>query len=142
MRGGALFAMTAVAALVVTIGSVARADHTKEDAQATTAKLQAILHPPKKSRAKAKPKAAAVEAEAAPTSKATRTPIVDPLYAIIVHALAIPFDADERAAHLRDIPKNAKELEAHLRRIPTTPAEVDAHLRRLDAALDAQHHAR
>lgn len=106
--------------MVAVVAGGARADHTKEDAQATTRKLQAILHPPKPKRAeKAKP--AATE----PAATVTATPVVDPLYAIIVHALAIPFDADEREAHLRDIPKNAKEL--------------DAHLRRLDAALTAKH---
>jgi len=36
-------------------GGLARADHTKEDAQATTAKLQAILHPRPKRHTKAKP---------------------------------------------------------------------------------------
>ena len=109
--------------------AVAWADHTKEDAQATTKKLQAILHPPKK----AKPKAAAPAPKVAvvtpaTTTRAATTPVVDPLYAIIVHTMSIPFDEKEREAHLRDIPKNAKEL--------------DAHLRRLDAALSAQHQHR
>jgi len=112
---------------------VAWADHTKEDAQATSRKLEAILHPPPK-KAKAKPPAkearvepARVEPAAARAAVAAK-PVVDPLYAIIVHALAIPFDEKEREAHLRDVPKNAKEL--------------DAHLRRLDAALAAQHQHR
>jgi len=67
--------------------------------------------------------------EAAPTRSETKGAlVVDPLYAIIVHAMSIPFDEKEREAHLRDIPKNAKEL--------------DAHLRRLDAALETEHHHR
>jgi hypothetical protein len=104
--------------MVLAAGGVARADHTKEDAQATTRKLEAILHPPPKKKAKAAP----AKAEAATVQA---TPVVDPLYSIIVHALAVPFDEREREAHLRDIPKNAKEL--------------DAHLRRLDAALAGKH---
>jgi hypothetical protein len=112
-------------------GGIAWADHTKEDAHATTRKLEAILHPaPKK--AKAKPPATEARVEPAPKADvakpAVATPVVDPLYALIVHALAIPFDEREREAHLRDIPKNAKEL--------------DAHLRRLDAALAAKHQHR
>ena len=116
-------------AAVATGQGAARADHTKEDAQATTRRLQAILHPPKKAKAKAPAQAEATpEAPAkaaAQPARASATPVVDPLYNIIVHALAIPFDEREREAHLRDIPKNAKEL--------------DAHLRRLDAALAAKH---
>jgi hypothetical protein len=106
--------------MMVAVAGVAHADHTKEDAQATSRQLEAILHP-------RKPKAkAAVKPEATVAATATTaTPVVDPLYSIIVHALVIPFDADEREAHLRDIPKNAKEL--------------DAHLRRLDAALVVKH---
>jgi hypothetical protein len=145
--------------LLMMVGGVTRADHTKEDAQATTRRLEAILHPPKKAKAKpaAKPaveatKVAAASAKAAPASanptpasasakstpasasakstpaSAKSTTVVDPLYAIIVHAMSIPFDEREREAHLRDIPKNAKEL--------------DAHLRRLDAALERQHRTR
>jgi hypothetical protein len=117
MRWGMALLMMAAA------GGAARADHTKEDAQATTRRLEAILHPPKAKSAKnAKPKPS-VTVDAKPTRA---TPVVDPLYSIIVHALAVPFDADEREAHLRDIPRNAKEL--------------DAHLRRLDAALSSKHH--
>ncbi len=108
--------------MMVAVAGVARADHTKEDAQATSRKLEAILHPPKP---KPKVAAKAAAATAKPAATVAATPVVDPLYSIIVHALAIPFDADEREAHLRDIPKNAKEL--------------DAHLRRLDAALAAKH---
>jgi len=128
MRGMALLLMMAMA------GGVARADHTKEDAQATTRKLQAILHPPKKPKCKPAPKpkppvVVASTTEAAPTRSETKGAlVVDPLYAIIVHAMSIPFDEKEREAHLRDIPKNAKEL--------------DAHLRRLDAALETEHHHR
>jgi hypothetical protein len=59
---------------------------------------------------------------------ARATPVVDPLASLIIHAFTIPFDPQEREAHLRDIPKNAKEL--------------DAHLRRLDAALRAKHATR
>ena len=104
----------------------ARADHTKEDAQATTAKLEAILHPRPKRRAQAPVPAETTAAQtAAQTATQTQTPVVDPLYSLIVHALVIPFDAKEREAHFRDIPKNAQEL--------------DAHLRRLDAALRAKH---
>ncbi|HWE27712.1 MAG TPA: hypothetical protein VHB97_06895 [Polyangia bacterium] len=113
---------------------VAAADHTKEDAQATTAKLEAILHPPKSKRqAKAKtppPVANGTQTSAqAQTQKAAHsTVVVDPLYSLIVHAFTIPFDPKEREAHLRDIPKNAKELDAHLRRL-------DAALRAPRAAL-------
>ena len=111
--------MRVLAALLMMAPLWARADHTKEDAQATTAKLQAILHP------KAKRKVPApAQAQAPAQPQARRAPVVDPLYSLIVHALAIPFDAKEREAHLRDI--------------PTTPAELDAHLRRLDAALAAK----
>jgi hypothetical protein len=113
------------------VSAAASADHTKEDAQATTRKLEAILHPPPKKAKAAKPKPiveARVEPKVATATHAAATPVVDPLYAIIVHALAIPFDEKEREAHLRDIPKNAKEL--------------DAHLRRLDAALAAKHQHR
>jgi len=129
MRGAAIL-------VLMMAGGAASADHTKEDAQATTRKLEAILHPPKK----AKPKPATEKAPAGkpvtvaamPAPAAARpagaTPVVDPLYSIIVHALAIPFDENELEAHLRDIPKNAKEL--------------DAHLRRLDAALTAKHQQR
>jgi hypothetical protein len=117
-------------------GGAARADHTKEDAQATTKRLEAILHPPPPKKAKAAPKpkppAPTVEAQHVETTAAAAgavaKPAVDPLYAIIVHAMSIPFDEKEREAHLRDIPKNAKEL--------------DAHLRRLDAALEAKHQHR
>jgi len=128
MRGLALFS------LIVMASAVARADHTKEDAQATSKKLEAILHPPKKVKPKVAPptaqKVAVVTPAPAPATakRAAATPVVDPLYSIMVHALAIPFDEKEREAHLRDIPKNAKEL--------------DAHLRRLDAALSAQHQSR
>ena len=114
-------------------GGVAMADHTKEDAQETTAKLEAILHPPPKRAHHAKPKAQPSQAQAQPqshddasvasTTKRVPVLVVDPLYSLIVHAWSIPFDPQERQAHLRDIPKNAKEL--------------DAHLRRLDAALRA-----
>ncbi len=127
MRGMAL-------SLLMMASGVAWADHTKEDAQATTRKLEAILHPPPPKRAKVKPAekpvtvAAAKPATTVAAKPAAPTPVVDPLYSIIVHALAIPFDDKEREAHLRDIPKNAKEL--------------DAHLRRLDAALAAKHHDR
>lgn len=123
MRGLAL-------SLLMMASAVAWADHTKEDAQATTKKLEAILHPPTKAKAKPSPKVALVTPAPAPVParRAAATPVVDPLYAIIVHAMAIPFDEKEREAHLRDIPKNAKEL--------------DAHLRRLDAALSAQHQQR
>jgi hypothetical protein len=121
--------------MMVMAGGAARADHTKEDAQATTRKLDAILHPKKakpKVAAKAKPPAATAEAPAEPAAAhagaEAAKPVVDPLFAIIAHAMAIPFDEKEREAHLRDIPKNAKEL--------------DAHLRRLDGALEAQHHHR
>ena len=69
---------------------------------------------------------AAVGAQA--TAQARATPVVDPLASLILHAFTIPFDPQEREAHLRDIPKNAKEL--------------DAHLRRLDAALRAKHATR
>lgn len=128
MRGLAL-------SLLMMASATAWADHTKEDAQATTKKLEAILHPPKKAR----PKPAAVQKAsvvarraavpaAAPAPKSHETLVVDPLTAIIVHAMSIPFDEREREAHLRDIPKNAEEL--------------DAHLRRLDAALEAQHQQR
>jgi hypothetical protein len=123
--------MRAVAlSLLMMASSVALADHTKEDAQATTAKLEAILHPPKPKH-RIKPQAQA-EAQAQPQAQPQPQPqpqlVVDPLYALIVHAMSIPFDAREREAHLRDIPKNAKEL--------------DAHLRRLDASLRAKHVAR
>jgi hypothetical protein len=123
--------MRAVAlSLLMMASSVALADHTKEDAQATTAKLEAILHPPKPKH-RIKPQAQA-EAQAQPQAQPQPQPqpqlVVDPLYALIVHAMSIPFDAREREAHLRDIPKNAKEL--------------DAHLRRLDAALSAKHATR
>lgn len=124
MRGLAL-------SLLMMASAAAWADHTKEDAQATTKKLDAILHPrpPKKAKAAPAPKVAAVTPPLpAPAKRAAATPVVDPLYAIIVHAMSIPFDDKEREAHLRDIPKNAKEL--------------DAHLRRLDAALSAQHQHR
>ena len=107
------------------MSGIARADHTKEDAQATTRKLDAILHPKKPKPKAAKPNPPVVEARVEPAAAAKP---VDPLYALIVHALVIPFDEKEREAHLRDIPKNAKEL--------------DAHLRRLDAALEAQHQHR
>jgi len=113
------------------VSAAASADHTKEDAQATTRKLEAILHPPPKKAKAAKPKPAEARVEpkaATVTTHAAATPVVDPLYAIIVHAMSIPFDEKEREAHLRDIPKNAKEL--------------DAHLRRLDAALAAKHQHR
>jgi len=117
--------------LLMMAGGIAWADHTKEDAQATSRKLEAILHPPPK-KAKAKLPATQARVEPAPqpdvAKPAVPTPVVDPLYALIVHALAIPFDEHEREAHLRDIPKNAKEL--------------DAHLRRLDAALAAKHQHR
>ena len=127
MRGLAL-------SLLMMASVAAWADHTKEDAQATTKKLQAILHPPPKKAARPKPAtrppapAKVAVVTPAPAKVRTTTLVVDPLSAIIVHALAIPFDPDEREAHLRDIPKNAKEL--------------DAHLRRLDAALSAQHRPR
>ena len=113
MRGLAL-------SLLMMASATAWADHTKEDAQATTKKLEAILHPPKKK--------ASVVTKRAAAPKSHETLVVDPLTAVIVHAMSIPFDAREREAHLRDIPKNAKEL--------------DAHLRRLDAALEAQHQHR
>jgi hypothetical protein len=129
MRGMALLLMMTMAS------GAAWADHTKEDAQATTRKLEAILHPPKKAKPKPAPKpqppvvvATTTEAPTRETHASAAKPVVDPLYAIIVHAMSIPFDEKEREAHLRDIPKNAKEL--------------DAHLRRLDAALEAQHHHR
>jgi septal ring factor EnvC (AmiA/AmiB activator) len=160
--------LTVIVMATVT-GGPARADHTKEDARATSAKLEAILHPPKarlKREAKAKP---APSAET--TTTAARVSVErsdgDPLWALLVHALSIPFEASEREANLRDIPKSGAELEAHLRNLPTTPAEIEAHLRnlpttpaeveahlrnlpkspaevgahlrRLDAALDAKH---
>ena len=125
MRGLAL-------SLLMMASATAWADHTKEDAQATTRKLEAILHPPKKARPKPAPvqKASVVTKRAATAAapKSHETLVVDPLTALIVHAVSIPFDEREREAHLRDIPKNAKEL--------------DAHLRRLDAALEAQHQHR
>ena len=125
MRGCGL----ALSLLMMASGGVAFGDHTKEDAQATTKKLEAILHPPKKAKAKPAPKPQPPVVVAATTEpRPTATPVVDPLYAIIAHALAVPFDEKEREAHLRDIPKNAKEL--------------DAHLRRLDAALERQHRQR
>jgi hypothetical protein len=102
--------------MIVATAGVARGDHTKEDAQATTRKLEAILHPPPK-------KARLAKGEAAKGKAAT--PVVDPLYSIIAHALTISFDPREQEAHFRDLPK--------------TPQEIDAHLRRLDAALTAQH---
>jgi hypothetical protein len=114
MRGVAL-------SLLMMASLSARADHTKEDAEATTAKLQAILHPPKRHHSQTQPQPQTQTQAQAPT----QTRPVDPLYSLIVHALVIPFDAQEREAHFRDIPKNAKEL--------------DAHLRRLDAALAAKH---
>ncbi len=121
MRGLAL-------SLLMMASAVAWADHTKEDAQATTKRLEAILHPPPPKKAKAKPPAPAPTSATVVTAKREPTPIVDPITSIIVHAMSIPFDEKEREAHLRDIPKNAKEL--------------DAHLRRLDAALEAQHQHR
>jgi hypothetical protein len=129
--GRGILSVLMVAGLV--LGGVARADHTKEDAQATTAKLQAILHPPPPKRhAKTKlappPKQTVAAVGALATTQARATPVVDPLASLIIHAFTIPFDPKEREAHLRDIPKNAKEL--------------DAHLRRLDAALRAKHATR
>lgn len=121
MRGLAL-------SLLMMTSAVGWADHTKEDAQATTKKLEAILHPAKKAKPPAKVAVVTAAPATAPARRAAATPVVDPLYAIIVHAMSIPFDEKEREAHLRDIPKNAKEL--------------DAHLRRLDAALSAQHQHR
>jgi hypothetical protein len=115
-------------------GRVARADHTKEDAQATTKKLEAILHPPppkRHAKAKLPPQTqtqTVARVEPQTTTPARATPVVDPLASLIIHAFTIPFDPKEREAHLRDIPKNAKEL--------------DAHLRRLDAALWAKHATR
>ncbi len=117
----------ALTLLMMASGS-AWADHTKEDAQATTKKLEAILHPPKKTKPKPPPPAPAPKRATVVTEKREPTPIVDPITSIIVHAMSIPFDDKEREAHLRDIPKNAKEL--------------DAQLRRLDAALEAQHQHR
>jgi hypothetical protein len=127
--------------MVAAVTGVARADHTKEDAQATTRRLEAILHPPKSAakHATATGKAAPARVEAARVEAARPTPVVDPLYSIFVHALAIPFDEQAREAHLRDIPTNAKEVDAHLRNIPKNAKELDAHLRRLDAALAAKH---
>ncbi len=132
--------VSSLAAAVVALGGgVARGDHTKEDARATTAKLEALLHP-RKARPKPKPvtpptttvavsatatATATATASATPSTPARRVEVVDPLWSLMVHAISIPFDAKEREAHLRDIPKNAKEL--------------DAHLRRLDAALQAPH---
>jgi hypothetical protein len=128
--GRAILCVLMVAALGR--GGVARADHTKEDAQATTAKLQAILHPPPpKRQAKTKsppPKQTVAAVGALATTQTRATPVVDPLASLIIHAFTIPFDPQEREAHLRDIPKNAKEL--------------DAHLRRLDGALRAKHATR
>jgi hypothetical protein len=61
--------------MVVAAGQgAARADHTKEDAQATTRRLEAILHPPKKAKAKAKVDAPAKVA----------APTIDPFYAIVL----------------------------------------------------------
>jgi hypothetical protein len=125
---------TVVGMVVVMVMSVARADHTAADARATTAKLEAIRRaayaPPKKKQAAAKAEvkhdATAQRAETpAPKHKESDS---DPLWSMIGHAMAIPFDAKEREAHLRDI--------------PTTPAQIDAHLRRLDAALAAKHQHR
>ena len=120
--GRAILSVLMVAA--VGGGGLARADHTKEDAQATTSKLEAILHPRPKRHTKAKlpPQTqtqtqTAARAEPPTTTQARATLVVDPLASLIIHALSIPFDPKEREAHLRDIPKNAKELDAHLRRL-------------------------
>jgi hypothetical protein len=66
-------------ALLMMLAMPARADHTKEDAKVTTAKLDAILHPPKRR-----------HAPRAQTQTQTQTQPVDPLYALIVYALTTP----------------------------------------------------
>jgi hypothetical protein len=127
---------TVMGLVVVMVMGVARADHTAADARATTAKLEAIRRaayaPPAPKTKKAPPKA---EAKHEATARRSETPAAkhkesdaDPMWSMIGHAMAIPFDAKEREAHFRDI--------------PTTPAEIDAHLRRLDAALAAKHQHR
>lgn len=142
LRGVRLQTLVMVVLVATTVAGagVARGDHTAADARATTAKLEAIRRaayaPPKK---KAAPRAeAAAKAEAAPKAEARQATAPatkkhkesdsDPLWSLMGHAMAIPFDAKEREAHFRDI--------------PTTPAEIDAHLKRLDAALAAKHHHR
>ncbi|HXU67815.1 MAG TPA: hypothetical protein VN947_00730 [Polyangia bacterium] len=64
--------------VVATGEGAARADHTKEDAQATTRRLEAILHPPKKAKAKAKVETAKVE------PATVQVKAIDPFYAIVL----------------------------------------------------------
>jgi hypothetical protein len=130
--------VAAIAAVALGGAGVARADHTAADARATSAKLDAIRRAayappakPKKREAKAETKAEAradAKRDVKPESKKHKESDVDPMWSLMGHAMAIPFDAREREAHFRDL--------------PTTPAEIDAHLRRLDAALAAKHHHR
>jgi hypothetical protein len=115
------------------IGGEALADHTKEDAQRTTAKLEAILHPHKP-----RPTHERVVESEPPAKVAAKVPTSeggDPIWSSIEYCVRLAFDGHTLEAHLRNLPKTPDEIAAHLDNIPKTPDEVAAHLRRLNRAL-------